>query len=358
MCVFPSFGRGQLVFGVDNAQLPVYYLDISTGDHYQLFLPWLNGADGISGMTAVNEQSKLFYTANQELYSVLYDTLIPTLIGKIKAGEDYVYMLGLAWDTDMQRLLGIARVPVPGIYEINTTTGETQLLLHLDSGYRFGSLGYQPDTKLLFAGNDKSSSFYRGIYTIDLGTGALEYIAGFPDNYNEDLDGLTITENTIYLTTDNGNHNYDTVYVYDLETNLYKSGYRGPYYQRSIYSGTAWATGLQIKFLISNPDVGITDDRNIIHVRAASSGATIEIYAGKKNGKTNVPGCSDLKLSIANAELVGTAVADSEGKADVIIFSISHDISEGQLWLQGVDKDNCKLSPVTVHNYPKYPNQK
>lgn len=133
-----------------------------------------------------------------------------------------------------------------GIYEINTTTGLSKLVLAVTSAeYDFGGLGYDPVTKLFYGSSDDSSPGPAGLYSIDVfGTGAVSLIAGYP-NSETDIDGLTVGGGYAWLIDDDNSSpgsGPGLFYAYDLSQGTGGSyvQFGAPWTSSEVFSGAAW----------------------------------------------------------------------------------------------------------------------
>ena len=135
------------------------------------------------------------------------------------------------------RLFGFCNSASPmGIYEIFPATGEMQLLVETGS-MRFFGLDYNPADGLLYGYTEYGTT---GLYSIDIDTGTMTFIAARPDVSNAAGRGLACGGNKVYVVTVYG----ETVpmQVYDLAQGLNGSWEEmtHPFPDSNSTSGAAW----------------------------------------------------------------------------------------------------------------------
>ncbi len=95
--------------------------------------------------------------------------------------------------------------------------------------------------------------------------------------------------------------------------------------------------------IMNTPVPGIAGMTNDFYVNGATPSATIHVVYGFSSGITNVPGCSGLVIDIANAQIAGTAVADSTGTA--LLSALVPNAAAGMtIHLQALEHAACTVS--------------
>ena len=92
---------------------------------------------------------------------------------------------------------------------------------------------------------------------------------------------------------------------------------------------------------------GIAGQVNTITIGNATPGATVTVGYGLNSGLTNVPGCPGLAVSIAGANVAGSAVADGSGVATINRMIPAN--AQGQtVHVQAVEASTCTPSNVVI----------
>jgi len=94
---------------------------------------------------------------------------------------------------------------------------------------------------------------------------------------------------------------------------------------------------------LSDPRPGVAGRKNAFDVRCANVGETVYYAYGFRVGTTLVPGCPGASVEIKNAALAGSAVAQVDGFARLVLF-VPPVLSGRVLHLQAVEFETCRLS--------------
>lgn len=225
-------------FGLNNPD--VYNVNPTTGAATFLFnadfIP--ASAPGFGGLAADEPNRRLFGTvrngAQDDLYSLDYSTLTPTLLGTIRRPGTTTGMAvdGLAYDS-LRGSLYATRVlggtsGAEALFRVDIATGDTSIFLEYEptttSNYTIGAIDYDPLTDRIYL-VDEDDTGGRNIYSVNpaAATPVLDFVAALPAPIT-DVDGLAAGDGRLYLVSDGpdiagtatiegngGNH-----YVYDI----------------------------------------------------------------------------------------------------------------------------------------------
>jgi hypothetical protein len=130
--------------------------------------------------------------------------------------------------------------PTKGIYEIDPSSGVATLLhdIYTGTGFRFFGLTYNAADDKLYGYTEYGTS---GLYGIDIGSGAMNFVVGPIPASNSQGRGLAAGGNTIYVTATRGDDGIP-YYAYDLSQG---SGgvwapFTNPYPAYHSTGGAAW----------------------------------------------------------------------------------------------------------------------
>lgn len=240
LAIAPIAGA-QLVVGVDNPDMPVYWVDTNTGAATELFTPSDFGADGVWGMAADDDNGYLYYSGGVELYRVSYDTLVPEYVGDFNTGTDAsITIVGLGYNPQTGLLYGSRTSGDEGVYEINPTNGHASLLYGLTgSSFDLGGLDYDVTTDAFYGLNDDITPFGRGLFEVDPFGQTVDHVVNYPAGQT-DIDGLAVGDGRAYMVTDDPGQ----IYIYNLLTNEYEASIDSPWFSNELFSGATWAPSL------------------------------------------------------------------------------------------------------------------
>lgn len=195
----------------------VYNINPATGDAELIFNPESAAipatAPGFNGLAADEPGKRLFASTRNgpqdDLYTLDYATLTPTLIGTITFAGDGLSLDGLAYDSTRgvlygTRVLGSTAEP-EGLYAIDTATGVASLVFQYEAGtsdFQIGGIDYDPLTDRIYLADDDATGG-RFIYSLDpadLNAG-LSPVVAYPDDVT-DIDGVGAGAGRLYLLSD------------------------------------------------------------------------------------------------------------------------------------------------------------
>ncbi len=98
---------------------------------------------------------------------------------------------------------------------------------------------------------------------------------------------------------------------------------------------------------VVNPTTGGTIKLDIF---GAKPGDAVDFYRSKTTGPAPLPGCPGVSSGLSNAQFLGQALANNQGRA-----SLSYVVSGAELgtidYLQAIEAGDCATSQVQVHRY-------
>ena len=234
----PSMARAQLIVGVDNPTVPVYMIDVGTGDATPLSTPGPTGGE-VWGMAADDANRYLYYNSGITLYRVSYDTLVPEEVGPITYQGSSTSMVSLAFNPGTGMLYGTKNIATEGVYEIDPATGVADLVwAYASADFDFGGIDYDTTTGSFYGLNDDATP-QSGLFSIDPFGQSTSFIVGYPGG-ETDLDGLATGGGKAYFVNDEPG----VFYVYNLLTNMFEDPIDNPWTTSEVFSGAAWAPGL------------------------------------------------------------------------------------------------------------------
>lgn len=89
-----------------------------------------------------------------------------------------------------------------------------------------------------------------------------------------------------------------------------------------------------------DPWPGVAGTNNVVQVINAQPGVRVFFCYGEERGRTNIPGCPDMGLSILNAKVASSAIADDAGSAKAVI-SVPDMFEQQALYLQAISRPDC-----------------
>jgi hypothetical protein len=202
----------QPLFGLNPPE--VFLTDVGQGTSSFLFDPLVipATAPGFGGLAADEPNQRLFGTVRNgpqnDLYTLDYATLTPTLVGQIRVDGTAIAVDGLAYDSDdgvlyATRRLGTGDVP-EGLFQVDATTGDATLLVQYEVGtfdFEISAIDYDPATQLVYL-VDEDTGGGAGIYTFSSSfPGSIDFFAPLPAGVT-DVDGLAAGNGVLYLISD------------------------------------------------------------------------------------------------------------------------------------------------------------
>jgi|GEM_PF-1060009 len=118
-----------------------------------------------------------------------------------------------------------------------------------------------------------------------------------------------------------------------------------------IYVHAITRTGLP-ELTLSEPVPGLADADNRFTLTGATPGAEIHYLFGIPDGATGVPGCTGLELGIRDARVMGTAIADPSGTAE-LTTPIPPAAAGRAPGFQAVERSACRASDRVVFSFPE-----
>ncbi len=104
-------------------------------------------------------------------------------------------------------------------------------------------------------------------------------------------------------------------------------------------------------FVAVHPHPGLAGRSNLFQAAGATPETRIAFVYGVNVGLTAVPGCPGLSVEIANARLVGQALADRDGDVELTLF-VPAAASGRMILLQAVDRQACAVSNLVGYRFP------
>lgn len=101
-----------------------------------------------------------------------------------------------------------------------------------------------------------------------------------------------------------------------------------------------------------SPHPGHAGEDNDFKAAGAVTGASVRFYYGSSTGQTAVSGCSNVYVDIANASVLGTATAGTNGAAIIEDFPVPSGWAGQTRYLQAVDLSDCRVSNLIVFTFP------
>lgn len=92
-----------------------------------------------------------------------------------------------------------------------------------------------------------------------------------------------------------------------------------------------------------DPVPGIAGQDNTFRISNATPGEKNYFVYGLREGSVNVPGCSGLTVSIRNPTIMGSATADANGDATLVLF-VPSNAGGRTIYLQGVEQSTCQVT--------------
>ncbi|MBL1216031.1 MAG: hypothetical protein D8M59_00885 [Planctomycetes bacterium] len=102
---------------------------------------------------------------------------------------------------------------------------------------------------------------------------------------------------------------------------------------------------------IRKPTPGVANYDNTFTVVNATPGERIRMFGSARTGSTPIPGCPGITAGITDATMIGTAIADDQGIAQVSMF-IPRNLKKRDLYIQALEHTNCRLSDLQTIRFP------
>ncbi len=130
----------------------------------------------------------------------------------------------------------------------------------------------------------------------------------------------------------------------DYDPDLHGHGRINVFNSLALASGSLWTR---------DPHPGLAGEDNIVKAAGAEDGRTVRFYYGTQTGQTEVSGCgSTVVVEIANAAILGTAVAGSNGAALIEDVPVPGGWANTTIYLQAVELTTCRVSNLVVYTFP------
>ncbi len=232
--MFASSAHAQLLISTDDPTLGLWLYAVNQDE-------WRQVASGPGtagwGLAADDAAGVVYIASGITLYRMSYQTLVPEFIGLVLPGGS---MTGLAYGNGS--LFGIKATQPGGLHLIETSTGQSQLLMPIDEAFDFGGLAFNQQDGLLYATNDSSAFSGAGLYRINASTQTITYVTAYlGDTPEPDVDGLAMTPSgRAYLVSDEPGD----ILSYKIDLNRYQVAIPSPITGEHIFAGAAWAPGL------------------------------------------------------------------------------------------------------------------
>ncbi len=237
----------------------VYKLDLSSGESAQFFDPLAAPvipatAPGFQGLAADEANRRLYaVTTNglrSDLHAISYDTATATFVAQCRinplventlTNANGVVLTGLGYDSTRNRLFGVkslqsgsgATLQPEGIYEINTTTGQTTLVRQFEvspaSDFTIDGFDYDAASDKFFMADDDDTGG-RNVYSLDASNLAapLVIVFTYPAG-TTDVDGLAVGGGKVFLLSDGVQGNGGTHKIYDIASGTFDEPISTPY---------------------------------------------------------------------------------------------------------------------------------
>ncbi|MBX9737729.1 MAG: hypothetical protein K2X32_12470 [Phycisphaerales bacterium] len=237
----------------------VYKLDLATGVSTQFFDPLAAPvipatAPGFQGLAADEANRRLYaVTTNglrSDLHAISYDTALATFVAQCRinplidntvSNANGVVLTGLGYDSTRNRLFGVkslqsgsgATLQPEGIYEINTTTGQTTLVRTFEvspaSDFTIDGFDYDAASDKFFMADDDDTGG-RNVYSLDASNLAapLVIVFTYPAG-TTDVDGLAVGGGKVFLLSDGVQGNGGTHKIYDIASGTFDAPITTPY---------------------------------------------------------------------------------------------------------------------------------
>jgi hypothetical protein len=231
VCVLVNVASAQLIVGVDEPSVQAYGYDLST----ETWTPLFDGYE-IWGLAADDAGRMLYFNDGVDLFKVPYDTLVPEFVATITYDGSSSSMVGLGYFGG--KLYGTKNISTEAVYEIDPGTGVAELKWAYPTAFDFGGIDMD-EGGTLYGLSDAGGA---GLYEIDFENQLTQFIVGYPDPNETDLDGLAVGGGRAYFVTDD----YDPglIYVYNFGLADFEDPIPAPWTTSEIFAGGAWAPGL------------------------------------------------------------------------------------------------------------------
>lgn len=239
----------QLIVGNDQSgTATIWNVDPTTGAATALYSASNNNAKPW-GMAADNVNSVLYWNNGGNLFSATYASLLsgtPTInTVAMTFNSATVNFVGLGYNPNTGKLLGVRNIATESVYEIDPTTGVASILFAHPTAFDFGGLEYDATNGKLYGLNDAvGGGSGRGLYELVDGT-TQTLVAGYPAG-ETDIDGLAVHNGTAYYVTDGPNTTQASFYVYDIATGLQTGTIASPFTGSGTFSAATYAAGLAV----------------------------------------------------------------------------------------------------------------
>jgi len=106
-----------------------------------------------------------------------------------------------------------------------------------------------------------------------------------------------------------------------------------------------------VSFTLFGPTPGLAGQINTLETLGATPSERVYFAYGFSAGQTPVPGCSGLFVNIANPQLAGSSIADSQGHAEIQSY-VPEAASGRTVFVQSVEQANCLLTNLVEYSFP------
>ncbi len=131
--------------------------------------------------------------------------------------------------------------------------------------------------------------------------------------------------------------------IVDYNSTLHGHGRINAFNSLALATGDLWTR---------DPHPGLAGEDNDFKAAGATNAATVRFYYGSTTGQTAVSGCSNVYVGIANASVLGTATAGTNGAAIIYDYSVPSGWAGQMHYLQAVDLSDCRVSNLIQYTFP------
>jgi hypothetical protein len=231
VCALVNVASAQLIVGVDDPGQFAYGYDLGT----ETWTPLFDGYE-VWGLAADDPGRALYFNDGVDLYKVPYDTLVPEFVATITYDGANSSMVALGYYDG--KLYGTKNISTEAVYEIDPGTGVAELKWAYPTSFDFGGIDMD-EGGTLYGLTDSGGA---GLYEIDFENQVANFIVGYPDPAETDLDGLAVGGGRAYFVTDDNSPGL--IYVYNFGLGDFEDPIPAPWTTSEIFAGGAWAPGL------------------------------------------------------------------------------------------------------------------
>lgn len=281
----------QLLVGVDDSAVPVYWVNTSNG----IATPLPVGTQ-VWGLAYDVDINLVYWNQGTILYRSPFTVpFVPETVGTMVLAGTMTSqsLVGLAYHGG--KLYGTKNISNEGIYEVNPANAEVTLVLdYADADYDFGGLDFDPVTGKLYGTNDDATPHGSGVFEINLSTQAITKVADYPVG-ETDIDGFAAHNGIGYLIVDQAGN----FFVYDLVNGSQVSTLPSPFTTSEVFSGGTFVPDDDRDFAPNNFD-GCPIDGAKVHPGVCGCGQIEDLTDSNLN---LIPDCKvgeELKYTAGN----------------------------------------------------------